>query len=824
LTRRIEDLDYSAVQQSQSPQGSIPVSTDYPQEATPRSREPLMIGLLIVLVVAANALVVVESPLPWVNAVAGFLLAIGLPAWMLSQKIDWRTPAPSERLLYSVVSAIFGLIMAGLIANTILPHVGIARPLDRGPVLVTVDVWLGAIALWRPKKFSPVIPPLRLDKLQGADWIVGLLSALCIPLAVMGANRLNNGTGSGLTLTMLFIAAIALTVMFARRDTLNPGTITAAVYFIALSMLLMTSLRGWYITGSDIQNEYAVFELTKSHGDWNISNFQNAYNACLSITILPTMLSQLLRVDDPYIFKFWFQLLFALCPLFVYRISLRHAGRTIAIIATIYFVAFPTFFTDMPFVNRQEIAYLFVGACILAATDPAVDYKAGRLRIAVFSLGIVLTHYSTSYVFFGTLAIAWVVYKTLALIRRDRGAGSDRDAGTASVEPPVKRSRGRFTPNISIVNCVLLLAGIFLWNGVATHTAGDLTTVLSQAVQSLRGGSGDKSTDTSYSLVGGSGAQTPNQVLSAYWTSTLLEPNSQKVEPDSARVAAGLFSNKTLKAYPVTAVSQPNLPVTSLGNSIDSAGLNVATLNSLIRAGVARLLQLFIVIGLISAFLAWRKRPSRWMTQLIALSCGAIAIVALQVVVPVISTDYGVLRGFQQAMLVSGPLVAVGSYAIFRFLPGKWRARAVFFVAIVFFTSLVGAIPQTLGGYPAQLNLNNSGEYYDLYYTHPQDITAVQWFQSSIASKPLTSAVQMNSYTDNELLTFDNLNVNTNDFPTFLLKSSYLFYGYQTSTTGQSSIFVNGDLVTYNYPMGLVNSEYNRLYSSDGAMIYGPSS
>ena len=87
---------------------------------------------------------------------------------------------------------------------------------------------------------------------------------------------------------------------------------------------------------------------------------------------------------------------------------------------------------------------------------------------------------------------------------------------------------------------------------------------------------------------------------------------------------------------------------------------------------------------------------------------------------------------------------------------------------------------------------------------------------------PMHSAVQMNSYTDNELQTFNNLNVNTNDFPTYLLKTSYLFYGYQTSTTGQSSIFVNGDLITYNYPMGLVNSEYNLLYSSNGAMIYGP--
>jgi uncharacterized membrane protein len=772
-----------------------------------------MIALLIVLVLVANILVIYESPLPWVDAVAGSLLAIGLPTWMLSQKINWRTDAPSERLAYGVVSSVFGLMAAGLVANTILPHLGISRPLDRDPVLATVDVWCALIALWRPKRFSPIIPTPRLDKLQGADWIVGSSSALCVPLAVMGANRLNNGAGSGLTLIMLFLAAITLAIMFAKRTALNGGTITAALYFIATALLLMTSLRGWYITGSDIQNEYVVFELTKSHGDWNISNAPNAYNACLSLTILPTMLSQLLRVDDPYIFKFWFQLLFAFCPVFVYRISLRYGGRTIALIATIYFIAFPTYFTDMPFVNRQEIAYLFVGACVLIATDPVLGYRVGRFRISVFSLGIVVSHYSTSYVFLGTLAIAWVVYKPLVFFRRNSAVAREGSR--------VEHHRGIINPTVGIVNLVLLLAGILLWNGLATHTSSGLTSVVGQAVQSLRGGSDDpKSADTSYSIVGGSGAQTPDQVLSAYWTSTLTESGSN-------RIAADLFSDKVLGKYPLSAVPQPNLQVTSLGKLIDDAGPSVSTLNSVLRSGSARLLQLFIGLGLLSAFLSWRRRPSRWKTELIALSCGATVIVALQVVVPVISTDYGVLRAFQQAMLVSGPLIAVGSYTIFRYLPGMWGQRAIFAVAIVFFTSLVGALPQTLGGYPAQLNLNNSGQYYDLYYTHPQDITAIKWLQSSFVgdvSAPTHPAVQMNPYTDNELQTFTDLNVNTNDFPTDLLKNSYLFYGYQTSTTGQSTIFVNGDLITYNYPMALINSEYNLIYSSNGAMIYGPHS
>ena len=219
---------------------------------------------------------------------------------------------------------------------------------------------------------------------------------------------------------MLCIAAITFIVVFARQDALSPGTITAAIFFISLAMLSMTSLRGWYITGHDIQGEYKVFELTKSNGDWNISNFQDAYNACLSLTILPTTLWQLMRVDDPYIYKFWFQLLFALCPVFVYRISLRYTSPGLAIIAVIYFISFPTFFTDMPFLNRQEMAYLFVAAIVTMATAPKVPPKSVRIPISVFSVGVVLSHYSTSYVFLGTIGLGYVVHKLLARLRRRR--------------------------------------------------------------------------------------------------------------------------------------------------------------------------------------------------------------------------------------------------------------------------------------------------------------------------------------------------------------------------------------------------------------------
>lgn len=770
--------------------------------------------ILAVAVAATNAWILVGGggPLPWVGAIAGFLLALGLPAWMLSQKVDWRTDRPTERLSYSVVAAILGLLVIGLVINTVLPHIGIHHPLDRGPVLLAIDAWCGGLALWRRERFRPAIPSVPLDRLSSADLTIGSLAALCVPIAVVGANRLNNGASGTVTLAMLVLAGITFTLMFAKRAQLNPGTLPVAIYFIGLAMLLMTSLRGWYITGHDIQEEYRVFELTKTHGDWNISLERDGYNACLSITILPTMLWQVIRVDDPYIYKFWFQVLFALCPVLVYCITERLTGRTEGILAAMFFVVFPTYFTDMPFLDRQEIAFLFVAICIMIATNADLTKREIHVRLGIFSIGVVLSHYSTTYVFFATLAAGWAGYKAWTLFRRRRDkesvgkhAANRHSSWTSSIN---------LTPAISLANVALVLLAILLWNGVATHTASGVRSTVSTIVDSLRGGSPDTSGGLSSGLLAPAPSQA--QVAAAYRKFTLSETAG-------GRAAGVYYPLAVINKYPEKIIDSSELtPVTPIGRVFDDAGLNVSTLNSITRSGVARLLQLFVVLGLLASIRA-KRRPSRAFVELLALSLGALAVVALQVVVPAISVDYGVLRAFLQAMIVFGPFIAIGSLVIFRPLGEKWGPRLAYAVALVFFLSLTGVIPQLLGGYPAQLNLNNSGQYYDDYYLHPQEISAIQWVQGNVPASSLEdvqSEVETDRYVFTPLTTFSPV-VQANDiYPTMLRESSYVFLGYNNVVSGEATYSYDGDFVVYQYPVGLLQATDNLLYCSNGARLY----
>jgi uncharacterized membrane protein len=363
---------------------------------------------------------------------------------------------------------------------------------------------------------------------------------------------------------------------------------------------------------------------------------------------------------------------------------------------------------------------------------------------------------------------------------------------------------------------VLILVGIILWNGVATHTATGLRQTLTQAAYSLRGGSPEsKSGDVSYSLFSVQ-TLTPQQVLAQYVQYTLKATAAQR------RTGGGFYPQNLIDRLDIKIVPLPNLPVTSVGKVVEYAGINVSTINSVMRSSAARLLQVFVLLGLLSALLTKRRR-GRPFVELIALSCGALVIVTLQVVLPVISVDYGVLRAFLQALITFAPFVAVGSVLVFKFLGPVWRLRAASVVAISFFLSLTGALPQALGGYPAQLHLNNDGQYYDIYYLHPQEITAIEWLQGKVDSRALgdvQSEVETDRYTFNQVRAFTGLSPINDIYPTLLRQGAFVFIGYAAVQKGQATFNYDGDLITYQYPMNFLNGQDDLLYSSNGARIY----
>src|ERR1035438_6792565 len=469
------------------------------------------------LLATANILALTSFRLPFLGPAIGFWFLLVHPVYLLYTTSVWPESSVAERLGYSLTAALLLLMLTGLGINTFLPLIGVRRPLDLIPIVVLGDILTVSLYLLRRKYPAKLAWRAQIKTIGQEESRLLVVSGLCVALAVLGANRLNNGAGDQVSLVALSVIVVVLVLLMCWQRQVRDGMTSLTIYLVSLALLLMTSLRGWYVTGHDIQVEYRVFQLTEAHGHWNISDFHSAYNACLSITILPTELSQVVHVDNPYIYKVFFQLIFALCPVLVYAIARRYWSKLTAILAVVYFIGFPTFFTDMPFLNRQEIAYLFVCVAILSITNIAWDLRLRRLSFLVASLGVELSHYSTMYMFLGTLLAAWATQQAASMLKYRpwrRPIRASQIKGT---------SWAVMARTVGLGSILLVVAIAFAWGQLATQTAGAVFIDAKSAIYGLIGEPrGTRSGDVSYGLLPGKTAS-PQVILNDYRKATLKE-------------------------------------------------------------------------------------------------------------------------------------------------------------------------------------------------------------------------------------------------------------------------------------------------------------
>jgi len=367
------------------------------------------------------------------------------------------------------------------------------------------------------------------------------------------------------------------------------------------------------------------------------------------------------------------------------------------------------------------------------------------------------------------------------------------------------------TVTLSIVVAVGLMA--FLWSGVITRTGASLVTTAENAFPPVfHTAGGGHSVDGTYGLLSG---KSPS-------SAQLLEQYQKQALHQRKTVLPGTYlplSKAT--AAPVHALDTPSLPATKVGRLLADVHIPVATVNSVVRGLASKGEQIFIGVGLLTLLFVrrWRHRVGR---DTYCLAVGSVLMVIAVTVLPGLSVSYGILRAFEQALIITAPILVIGSLAVFRFLGRVWAGRAATVLALVFFVSTIGLMPQLLGGYPAQLNLNNSGVYYDDYYTQPQEVGALQWLGEQPGTLP--AGVQAEDYTDRYYFTAPN-DVNpdqtvTDIYPTLIRKNTWVVLGYSTVRTGVASAPISGDLVPYRYPTSVLNDNKDLVYDDGGTVIY----
>jgi uncharacterized membrane protein len=756
---------------------------------------------------AAHALVGSGLDQPVLRPFLALFLFVALPTALMSRQSWWPRADRSVRGLYAFGSTVLALMLVGLTVNTVLPGLGVQRPLQRAYLSAAMFA-LNAVLLWWPHERDPAAEPWtsRLRRLAGARFeLTQTLAVASLGLAVLGAIRLNNGASGSVALVAQVCIALTVLALLVHGEE-RQGRDLRSLGLVAAALLLSTSLRGWHIVGHDIQPEYLAFLAANEHQRWQIEIWRNAYNACLSINVLPTVLTQATGLAGEVVFKLLLQLVFAVVPVLTYLLARRFLPRRPAMVAAVLTMAFPTFFNDMPYLVRQEIAFFFLALLLLVATAPVQgpgSVRGRRITVGFFGLGVVLSHYSTTYVLLIGLVFGLAALGVFRLARR---------WWPSRYQVPGPR---RPLILLSPLLVVFLALASWAWSGPLTQTGGHTLDVVKSTVAVLVGkeAKAPGSSDRAYLLFGGH-KETARDRLDSFVKETM-------------DLRASVPQEWILIKHPDVADTKPTIrpsstePLTRAGRALASSGVDPVAINGKAKLAGAALVQILLLLGL--GWMVWRRRGDRHDVpdELACLSLGAMAALGVVVLIPKLSVEYGVLRAFQQTLLVVSPVLAVGICLVARALTPRLRPLTVVIPMglVLTFTSV---LPAMVGGYPGRLALSNSGLYYDLHYLSDSEVAASDWLarlrEDTGSEAPIDAkkdvAYRIVSNTLREQPVADRL------FPTLLTRSTYVFVDAQMLTKKQSTVFYSGDHITYDYPMGELDRRLDLVYSSSRARIY----
>jgi hypothetical protein len=776
------------------------------------------LGLGLAVLVVLQSVVVLDLDVPVVRPAVAFVTLLALPTLVLYKRAGLPGDSAVARFAYAFGASLLAVIVVGLLINTLLPVVGIDRPLTP---LVLGLTWLAIdAALLRWRRTVPLLVPTPMRQVVRRVWdtradLAHALALVAVAAAVLGAIRLNNGADGVVALAGHLLAAAALVVLMLRQGTL--GRDARVLFLVGVALLLATSLRGWGITGHDIQAEYYAFSLTDGAHHWSMDVLQNAYNACLSVTILPSVLAQATGLSGVTVFKVVLQVAFALVPVLTYLVSRRFVPRRLALVGVVFVMAFPTFSTDMPYLVRQEIAFLFLGLVLLAGTEPGRRHRRKQSLVALFGLGVVLSHYSTTYLLLLGLLAGLLLLGAAGLVARlmRRRVGSWRSLVL-----------------LSPLTVAFLAVVSTLWAGPVTDTGSHAEDVARSTIAAIFGKGDDRpgSSDLSFSLLGGDDAS-PRERLNMFVKDTM--ELREQAPPEVLLID---YPGVTEKRPPI--VEADDAPLTPAGEVLDSIGVDPGWIGNGARYASAALLQVFLLVGVWRVLAARRRAPRRHeaaddavddaveteaapvTSEVAALVLGVMAALGLVVLLPSLSVEYGVLRAFMQTILVVAPVAAVGLWWLLK----RFDRSPAWLVGVpaAVFLVLTAAAPSLLGGSPAKLALHNDGLYHDRYVASDSDEVAID----KVAATPGNGGPMPKVITSrNQVLRVATEGVDQDEvvdriFPTLLTKGSYVFVDAGLAREREATIFYSGDRITYKYPLGTLDRRLDLVYSSGASRVY----
>ena len=610
--------------------------------------------------------------IPFLRQIIGFLFLTILPGLLILQVLKLDKIDSTEKLVLSVGLSISFLMFIGLLINNLSLSIGYGTPLSTIHLLISFNLAFVVLAIVGYKINREVVlflPYLNLTASEKAFLIVPILFPA---FSIFGMHIMNMTDNNFILMFLLFLIPIYVAFVCFFNHKFPKRIYPVVIFLMSISLLLMLALRSNHIIiGADTGREFFFFQTTLDSLHWDILKPATTLDACLSISLLPSIYQSFLNIYSECLFKLLYSLLFSILPLVVYILCIKYFGNFYAFLASFFFMAQATSSFGHT-VARSTMAVLFIALATMVLFHNSINEFSRKLLFVIFTTSIIVSHYSTAYIFLYILSLTWIGIQVLPRIitREERVL-------TLSESHPVEENsiHKAAVSKLSVTSVMLFFTLLFVWYCQLTQapfTAG--VEFVQNTILSLHEFFILESREGVPALFGVTMAQTgtPQRIEFVFtWMMLILI---------GIGVISLLYKYKKMASLP----GQECINQRVLKTEVELEYIAMALSNSLL---------LVVAIAL-----------------------------------PSVANGFDIGRIYPPALVVLTLCFIVGGISAARFLKIRKSYWIILIVSIVYFMCTTGTLNQVFDN-PRSIVLNSEGQAYNKSYIHDQESYASKWLK-----------------------------------------------------------------------------------------------
>ena len=730
----------------------------------------LSIGLLI------SADVVILLDIPFLRQILGFLFLTILPGLLILQVLKLNKINYTEKFVLSVGLSISFLMFFGLLVNNLSLTLGYKTPLATTPLLISFNIAFVVLAIIGCKINKEPILSLPNIELTASEKAFLVVPSLFPTLSIFGMHVMNTTDNNILLMALLFLIPIYVAFIYLFNHKFSDRLYPVVIFLISISLLLLLSLRSNHIMGCDTHVEYYFFQTTLNTLHWGAFG-HSTFDACLSISVLPTAYQSILNIPSEYLFKILYSLIYSVSPLAVYTISKKYVGESYGFLASFFFMS-QGYFLNISANSRTCIAILFFALAMMILFSDKVDPLKKRILFIVFMVSCMVSHYSTTYIFF------FIMLGTFL------GIG-------------ILSKKYTFKKVISLTIVILFFSTIFFWYSQVTETAfGAGVSFIETTFNNLNNFFVEESRTPQFEQLGGKGLSALSKVN---WVVTWC-----------TFIYIGIGVLITLKRYKEMVSIAANVNQKKpdfLKSKFELEYLAIALM-------CAGLLVIIIMLPYISVgYDIWRT----YSIVIIILSTyfviGGIVLsknLSLNLLRKVLSKT---LRG-KKALPKKQKEGGVGERGKEKEKASQARAYLVILLILIPYSMFSSSLMYQIVGVQESIILNSEGKYYDGHYVHDQESCGAKWLKEY--NKDNTMIYSTDAYVGRlRLMSQGNIPKGLNDDWSFRSNRTcrgYIYLGYYNVVDGKLFGSWRESYNLSDYSHQFIGK--NEIYANGGSEVY----